>query len=233
MPVLRVHPVDNLLSSYATTISRYMDIRSGTEVRQDYRRAVEGFAALLQGLQPDSWERPALGVWSVRDLAGHASRALLTVESYLDPERRVDDPSIDDAVGYFRATAAALADPAAVAERGRQAGAALGDQPAAAVSSIVERVLMLVDSNEDEALVSTPVGTMTLAGYLPTRSFELVVHSLDLSAATGAATPVQHAEPLAACLHLAAELAIDSGSASDVLLALTGRGPLPAGFSVI
>ena len=38
---------------------------------------------------------------------------------------------------------------------------------------------------------------MTLVGYLPTRTFELVVHGLDLAAAVGADVPAQLAGPLA------------------------------------
>jgi uncharacterized protein (TIGR03083 family) len=184
-------------------------------------------------LSEADWARPGLGVWTVRDLVGHTSRALLTVESYLDPAQSTDSPSVPDAAGYFRAAATALADPSTVAERGRQAGAALGDEPATAVAGIAERVLALVDDSPDNALVTTPVGRMTLIGYLPARTFELVVHSLDLCAAVGTDIPTQLAGPLRACLQLAGQLAAEQGRAVDLLLALTGRQALPAGFSVV
>lgn len=203
------------------------------DVRQNFRRGAEAFAAVVRGIGSGSWERAALGVWNVRDLVGHASRALLTVESYLDTTELTDSPAIRDAVGYLRAAAAALADPAAVAERGRQAGAALGDDPAATVSALADRVLQLVECSDDDALVGTPVGTMTLTGYLPTRTFELAVHTLDLAAATGMTAPAELGEPLAASLQLAADLAIDAGHVADVLLAVTGRRPLPDGFSLL
>lgn len=208
--------------------------RHGTHgVRADYRQAAEGFLALVSSLGPDDWTTPALGTWTVRDLVGHTARALLTVEAYLDPVRTTEQPSVADAAGYLRAAAAALADPAAVAERGRQAGAALGDQPSEAVAAITQRVLPLVDGSRDDALVTTPVGTMTLVGYLPTRTFELIVHSLDLAAATGAGTPAALAGPLPGCLQLAARLAAEQGHGAPVLLALTGRRALPDGFSVL
>jgi uncharacterized protein (TIGR03083 family) len=206
---------------------------NASDVRTHYRQAAAGFVALLAALRDADWSAPALGQWTVRDLAGHTSRALLTVESYLDPARTVDAPSLEDAVAYYRAASAALADPGAVAERGRQAGAALGVRPAEASAVAAQRVLTLVDGSPDDALVTSPAGTMTLTGYLPTRTFELVVHSLDLAAATGADVPAQLAGPLPACLCLAAALAADRGDAVDVLLALTGRRALPAGFSVV
>jgi len=201
--------------------------------RAQYQSAAAGFLGLLSSLTEDDWSRPGLGVWTVRDLAGHTSRALLTVESYLDVDHTTDNPSVADAAAYYRPTASAHADPSAVAERGRAAGAALGDQPADAVAGIVARVLALVDDSPDNALVHTPFGTMTLAGYLPTRTFELVVHTLDLAAAVGADVPPGLTGPLAGCLQLAARVATEQDQAVDVLLALTGRRPLPAGFSIL
>jgi len=206
-------------------------VANATDVRAQYGQAAAAFVTTVHAVH--DWGGSALGEWTVRDLVGHTSRALLTVESYLDPMRRAEHPSITHASAYYRAASAALADPAAVAERGRQAGAALGDRPAEAVSATAARVLALVDGSRDDALVTTPVGTMTLVGYLPSRTFELVVHGLDLVAATGAAVPPQLFEAVPGCLRLAAELATDRGDGVDVLLSLTGRRSLPTGFSVV
>jgi Mycothiol maleylpyruvate isomerase N-terminal domain len=203
------------------------------EIRNHFRLAADGFVIVVGLIPPGSWERPGLGVWTVRDLAGHASRALLTVETYLDPLAVTDRPALADPVAYLQAAGSGLVDPETVAERGRQAGAALGEQPAPAVSVIAERVLAMVRRSTDDAVVETRVGSMTLIGYLPTRTFELVVHSLDLVAAIGVAVPAEFAEPTAACLQLAAGLAAAMVNPGDVLLALTGRRPLPDGFSVL
>lgn len=194
---------------------------------------MNGFLSVVQGVSAERWRAPGLGAWSVQDLVGHTSRALLTVEAYLDPTLTTTEPAVLDAVGYFQAAAAALSDPNAVAQRGRDAGQALGSHPAAAVGSTAERVLALVDGSPDDALVRTPVGTMTLLGYLPSRTFEFVVHSLDLVAATALDVPPQLHDPMPACLQLAAQLAADQGHATDVLRALTGRHSLTDGFSVI
>lgn len=201
--------------------------------REDFRLAAAGFVEVLEAVPADQWGQPALGVWSVRDLAGHTSRALLTGESYLEPATTAIDAALPDPVAYYRAAAAALADPDAVAERGRQAGAELGADPATAVSAIVARVLPLVAAAADLALVRTPVGSMTLLGYLPTRTFELAVHSLDLLAATSQTPPAALHRPVGASLRLAAELAAADDRAMEVLLALTGRRTLTAGFSVL
>ena len=204
--------------------------------RDNYRHAVQVFVELVDRIEAEQWPKPGLGDWTIRDLVGHTSRALLTVEAYLQPARTAqpaEHAELPDAVSYFEATAAGLADPAAVAARGRQAGATLGDDPPDAVRGIADRVLALLDQAEDDAVVATPAGTMTLAGYLPTRSFELVVHGLDLAAALHVAPPGLLAEPVASCLQLAAALAGRRPDSAQVLLALTGRQVLPAGFSVV
>jgi uncharacterized protein (TIGR03083 family) len=199
-------------------------------VRAAFEQSAAFFLATVERVGPAQWDRPGLGEWSVRDLVGHTGRALLTVESYLgQPAAAVDLPTGAD---YLVTALAAHGDPAAVAQRGREAGAALGADPTAANRALVARVLSLVATADDTRLVTTPVGGMRLLDYLPTRIFELVVHTLDLAAAIGVA-----AEPPAAAadvaLRLVGEIAVRTGKAAPVLLALTGRGPLPAGFSMM
>jgi hypothetical protein len=106
---------------------------------------------------------------------------------------------------------------------------ALGADPIAAIRSIAPRVLAQVKTAADEALVSTPVGGMRLIDYLPSRVFELAVHTLDL--ATALPVTVTLPETVAAVtLHLLADLALQPDKAAALLLAATGRRALPAGF---
>lgn len=177
----------------------------------------------------DRWSEPGLGEWDVRALVGHTSRSLLTVEAYLaQPAAGVD---VGSASAYYRATRAIAAGPA-VAQRGRDAGEALGADPAASVAEIAGRVLPLLDAADGTELVTTIAGGMRLSDYLPTRTFELVVHTLDLAAALGL-----HAEPppgpAAEAVHLLADLAVADGSAGPLLLAATGRRGLPPRYSVL
>jgi hypothetical protein len=203
--------------------------------RWDWRESRDAFTAgarafvEIAALVGDRWGEPGLGAWDVRALVGHTSRALLTVEEYLG--RPAPAAEVDTAVGYYLATRG-MAAGAAVEERGRAAGDALGEHPAEAVAAIAERVLALVGGCDGSELVTTIAGGMRLADYLPTRTFELVVHSQDLASALGeqAAVPEEAARQ---ALGLAAELAVAGGDASEVLLALTGRRALPEGFSVL
>jgi len=196
--------------------------------RRAFADAAEWFVRTA-GLVGDGWEQPGLGEWDVRALVGHTSRSLLTVETYLArPAVAVEIPS---PVGYYRATREAAAGPA-VAERGRDAGAALGRDPAAAVAEIAARVLPLVDAQQGTELLTTIAGGIRLADYLPTRTFELAVHTADLTAALGLPPDVP---PTAAAeaLQVITDLAVDGGRAGELLLATTGRTGLPASFSLL
>jgi len=92
-------------------------------------------------------------------------------------------------------------------------------------------VLPLVASCDGSELVTTIAGGMRLVDYLPTRTFELVVHTCDLARALGA--PMDP-PPVAAAqaLEIVAELALADGIAGPLLLAATGRA-MPSGFSVL
>jgi uncharacterized protein (TIGR03083 family) len=201
---------------------------SWDESRRAFTDAAQWFVGTAT-LVGDRWDRPGLGEWDVRALVGHTSRSLLTVEAYLArPAGAVDVASTAD---YFRATRAAAADPA-VAARGREAGTALGADPAATLAQIAARVLSLVATRDGTELVTTIAGGMRLADYLPTRTFELAVHTADLATALGLVPDVPATAAVQA-LHVVAGLAVADGKAGPLLLAATGRPSLPAGFSVL
>ena len=75
-------------------------------------------------------------------------------------------------------------------------------------------------------------GGMHVDAYLPTRVFELAVHSLDIAAAIDV-PPSLPAAVLGDALHLAAEIALLRGDGERLLLSLTGRRALPDGYSVV
>ena len=52
-------------------------------IREAYESAAGLFVNTVEQVGPTQWEQPGLGSWTVRDLVGHTSRALLTVELYL------------------------------------------------------------------------------------------------------------------------------------------------------
>jgi uncharacterized protein (TIGR03083 family) len=199
-----------------------------TDSRRAFADAAEWFVSTAT-LVGDRWTRPGLGAWDVRSLVGHTSRSLLTVETYLaQPAAAVE---VESAADYYRATRAA-ARGQGVEARGREAGAALGTDPADAVAEIAARVLPLVESCDGTELVTTFAGGMRLRDYLPTRTFELVVHTADLARAIDVPLDVP-ASATTQALALVGQLAVADGLAGPLLLAATGRGGLPEGFSVL
>jgi hypothetical protein len=100
------------------------------------------------------------------------------------------------------------------------------------VADIAARVVPVVDRQDGGTLLTTIAGGMRLDDYLPTRTFELVVHTCDLATAIGTPLDVP-ADAAAQALALVAGLAAGEGRAGPLLLAATGRGGLPPGFSVL
>jgi len=196
-----------------------------------FARSASSFVELLGQIHDDQWELPGLGVWTVRSLAGHTARAILTVESYLGQEEP-SDVTIPDAAAYYSSVYPQFTDAAAVAARGVEAGVWLGSDPAAQVSSALTRTLAEVDSQPANRIISIGGMGILLSEYLRTRVLELVVHTIDLTRATG----IPHSLPTATiteALALATATAAQKGEGETVLLALTGRVELPAGFSVV
>jgi uncharacterized protein (TIGR03083 family) len=177
----------------------------------------------------DRWADPGLGEWDVRALVGHASRSYSTIETYLEqPATAVE---VVDAVAYYQAIRK-FYDTPGVAERGREAGRALGENPVAAVHEIAERVVALVRAKDGSELLTSLGGGMRLVDYLPTRTFELVVHTADLCRALGIQADVP---PVAArqALTVIMDLAMRDGRAGELLLVATGRPVPSSGFSIL
>lgn len=199
--------------------------------RATFALAAHAFADQVARIPADSWDGPGLGDWDLRALVGHASRSLVTVLTYLPCT--TETLAVTSVAEYYRSAVTMMAaDPAAVTERGRQAGAALGDDPVGAVTDLVTRCLAALDATPGDPVIETIVGGMHLEQYLVTRIFELVVHGLDIGVATGEAYDPP-AAALAASLRLAVDVAALRGGGPELLLALTGRRALPAGFSVV
>jgi hypothetical protein len=201
------------------------------EARTTFAAAARALPDLIDRIPSTAWDGQGLGDWDLRSLVGHTSRSLITVISYLErPAAQEDVPS---AAAYYNFVAHALgADPAAVTDRGRQAGIALGAQPERTVRTLVDDALAALDAVTGDPLIETIAGGMRVDAYLPTRTFELAVHSLDIATAIGIPITLP-AAVLSSALRLTAEIAALRGEGEGLLLSLTGRRPLPAGYSVV
>lgn len=202
-----------------------------TVARAHFVQAGRCFVGLVDRVPHDAWDGEGLGEWDLRSLVGHTSRSLITVITYLQQPAAAED--VPSAAVYCQLTSQqTTANAAAVAERGRQAGVALGADPAGTVHRLFGEAVAAVDAADDDPVITTIAGGMRLSRYLPTRAFELTVHSLDIAAACG----IELTPPAAAlneALHLAVDVAMLRHQGADVLLALTGRQSLPSNYSVV
>ena len=199
-------------------------------VRQAFNESTEFFLQALNQVSSDTWASPGLGEWTLRELVGHTYRSFVNLENYAaTPGAQVEQ---SDPIDYFLAVRGGLANPASVAQRGREAGLELGEDPVAWVQATAQRAAKVLDGLSDDAILATPVGGMRLIDYLPSRIFELTVHTLDVAKAIGV-----KAEPSPAAmrvtLHLMADLAVASGAGPDLAFAVTGRLSLPLGYSIL
>lgn len=216
---------------------------AGDDCRTPFASSARAFLELVDGVLAHQWSEPGLGDWDVRGLVGHTSRGLSVVETYLrdaGSEASLGVPVLTDPIEYFArvlvepsADGRRLQQDAAIAERGRKAGEELGADPAVAVRQLFDRVIPLVMATPDEAIFETPAGPMPLTGYLPTRTFELAVHSLDLARAVNAAPPQELALGVSVSCELAGRLAARRPHAADLLMMLTGRRGIAPGLSIL
>jgi uncharacterized protein (TIGR03083 family) len=198
-------------------------------VRETFAEAARTFANLVPRIPQDRWQGPGLGEWNLRSLVGHTSRSLVTVETYL--ELPADTEDVPTAAAYY--VALTELDHGGVVARGVQAGQALGENPAEFIDALAKRVLARVET-AGNPLIHTAAGGMHLEPYLSTRTFELVVHSLDIAAAVPDIEPPEFSDQLLSeVARVAATAAVLLGRGVELMLALTGRGTLRPGFSIV
>lgn len=202
--------------------------------RQAFVEAGQHFGDLVTTVSSDSarLELPGLGEWTVRDLIGHTTRALLTVTEYLDISADPQSVDVASPLDYLSVLTLGYADPTQIAERGRDAGRALGRDAAASVRVAFDAAIEAMRQAHDDAPVRTPAGVMRLIDYLPSRIFELVVHSDDLARAIGSSSRGPTIPRQVAMVYIAA-FAAGHERGPTLLAALLGRQALPSGFSLI
>ncbi len=199
--------------------------------REAYKHAMEFFVSTVSHVGDDQWDMPGLGEWTVRDLVGHTARAMLTVQQFASSDATLI-AEVPSSVAYYQRAFAGEGTNARVAERGRQTAQALGPDLPSAVARIAGEVSAFIDTLPDDHLFASLIGGITLVDYLPTRTVELVVHTLDLQAATG----IQGDPPrdaMLSTLRLLADLAVDTPHAGRLALLATGRDAWDGPFSVI
>jgi uncharacterized protein (TIGR03083 family) len=197
-----------------------------------FESAARTFAELVRRIPDDAWDGPGLGDWDLRSLVGHTSRSLITVSTYLQAIAEREDVATPQE--YYVRIADYVADTgaAAITERGRQAGRDLGADPVRTIGDLIERVLARLETAGDPLIEVIGGLGIRLHTYLPTRTFELSVHGLDIARATGLSISLPE-DVLDEATTLAARIGVATGAGETLLLSLTGRTALPPAFSVV
>ena len=116
-----------------------------------------------------------------------------------------------------------------IAERGREEGRSLADDPVDAIRRAAEEALDVLDDIPDEHPTRSVVGGIRFIDWLATRVVELTVHSMDIADATGIdAKPPAGA--IRTTLAVLSEIAV-KGYAAKMVMAATGRRPMRDGFT--
>ena len=190
--------------------------------RQLYLDSAAAVLGLVRRIPDDAWDNPALGSWDVRALVGHTGRALSTITQNV--ARPAATLQLGGAAEYLAAGhrgAATLQD--GVAQRGVDAGAALGADPAATFASLLAEAEAALAAHPDpDEVIETVLGAMRLGDYLDTRVVELVVHGTDLAACLR--TPIHlPTDAVAATVAILGRAAVLTGQGERLLRLATGR----------
>ena len=150
-----------------------------------FTSAARAFATLVREIPHSRWTGPGLGEWDLRALVGHTSRSLITVSSYLQTTaQREDIASAQDYYALIRDTASdrrPFGD-----RRARSAGRPRSGRASRRHDRRVGRTCAGRRGRREDPLITVIGGLgIRLHTYLPTRIFELAVHSLDIVRATG------------------------------------------------
>ena len=197
-------------------------------VRDAFETATDAFGVTLRRVPEDAWSRPSgCGTWTVRELVAHTMRSWSLIGAYLDAPPDDTEAVVVDVSDYY-AAAFAVADVHDDITRRAVADAAVLTDPVGEFDVLTPLALARVAGTGDDDPVNTRFGQMPFVQYLATRVVEVGLHHVDLQRAIGE-PPDIHPSVAAVCLQVLTTL----GHATTIVLALSGRGELPAGFSVL
>jgi mycothiol maleylpyruvate isomerase-like protein len=156
------------------------------DVRTVFDTAGSAFVDVVSTLDAVRLADRATAEWTLRELVAHATRGLLAVETTLATPIDPDSRFLESAADYF---AAAMSIPnvhAGIVQRGRDAAAAVGDEPGRYARSALDRVLVLVATTAPDRVVQHFAGRLRFDEYVATRVVELTLHTADVQLVTGA-----------------------------------------------
>jgi hypothetical protein len=197
-----------------------------SQVHDDFLDIVDRLPDLVD--QVKDFSEPGLGAWDLAGLCGHLLRSVRTPVQYLAEPEPIDGPGAGAAHYLAAYVDRRHEDPSidgAVAARGVAEFAGIdADQFPRLFRTAAASARAALQGIQGDRKVGTPFGTFRIQDYLRTRTFEAVVHSMDVARAAG----IEWQPPTAAlndALLLLVDLAQVTGNAESMLLWLTGRDP--------
>ncbi len=121
------------------------------------RLSAEFFLSTVDRIAADQWDTPALGVWSVRELAAHTTKALALIE-----RATAEPPTMTDAVDYVRQSSASSGAASLIAERGKAEAIELGPEPGTAIHRVVDQAITYLDNTSDDQSIRVRMGAIRL-----------------------------------------------------------------------
>ena len=200
-------------------------------LRDDFREAARFFLETVARIPPEGWSSPGLGTWSVRELVAHTSHTFESLKGSTSPARTAALVELQSPAESYAKLVGAGGKDDDIAERGREGGRALGDDPADAIRRAADEALDVLDDIPDDHPTRSVVGGIRFIDWLATRVVELTVHTLDLAGATGMDVK-QPPGAMRATLAVLSETAVAKGYAAEMTMAATGRRPLRDGFTL-
>ncbi|WP_113701031.1 maleylpyruvate isomerase N-terminal domain-containing protein [Nonomuraea lactucae] len=208
------------------------------EIRRAYLAAAESAVALLH--HPSvaaAWDKPsALTEFSVAGLAGHLAHQVVRVDGVFDAQDGAGEEPVELLEHYSRSpwVQAGLDHESNVTIRrsGDQAAAGGPVALAARTAELLGRQRAALPAQPGDKAVHLPSGwSLRLDDFLLTRVMELVVHSDDLAASVGVATPELPPSVVDPVVELLARLAVHRHGATAVIRTLSRTERAPATIS--
>lgn len=196
---------------------------NSSEIRTAFTDASEFLLRAIESVPVSDWEKPGLGVWNVRELAVHASRAWLTTLQYT---AETSNLLLHRPVDYYLAVLNLPGDlHKRVADTTIEQAASVDEPVPAYASELCAEVSTVVDNTADDQVITSLAGGIRLIDYLPSRVLEMVTHGIDIHHALGS-EPEVPVSAMSVSLELLSQIAAErlpSDQSAALVRALTGR----------
>lgn len=189
-----------------------------SETRQLYELSARCFVDIVSLINQDSYKIASIGSWNLEELISHSLRAITLVKQYLN----ATDTGQPVFSLYDYLNSIKQADNEAIYKRAKEFAKTLDGCLKDAVVGAYQDVITLLRNKTGREMIFGPNFKMELNQYLPTRIFELTVHTLDICDTVSVDYPNQLADPVKYCVNVILNQ-FNLLEAAELLKAMTNR----------